>query len=133
MSSPLSEAQKHAIRIVPRITAAMSVLGSGFILLSTLRNRKVVGRTLLAGMSLTDFLSSMSYVIGDVAYPEKNGGRGNQATCNGMWMTTLRGALCLCTCNCTAHLSFLALLHTAQGFLCNLQVGAALYSGFLAW
>ena len=35
------------------------------------------------GMSLADLLSSLSYVLGSVAFPESAGGRGNQATCNG--------------------------------------------------
>lgn len=45
--------------------------------------RPLVGRNLLVGLSLMDLLSSMSYVIGSVAYPIEDGGRGNQATCNG--------------------------------------------------
>jgi hypothetical protein len=126
MSKPLTEAQEDAIKIIPRVTAGLSVCGSAFvlgsILLSVYRNRigrpgtttaaaaaattsskSVVGQRLLVGVSALDLISSMSYVIGDVAYPNSDGGKGNQATCN------------------------------AQGFLCNLQVGAALYSGFLAW
>ena len=125
MSKPLTERQQAAIKIIPRVTAGLSVCGSAFVLgsvlLSMYRNRigrpgdrgalatsitisnSVVGQRLLVGVSALDLLSSMSYVIGDVAYPVSDGGKGNQATCN------------------------------AQGFLCNLQVGAALYSGFLAW
>ncbi|CAB9527236.1 expressed unknown protein [Seminavis robusta] len=122
MAHPLSEAQSSAIRIVPRVLAGLSVLGSGSILVSVLSrivnwpccrrdrndcnsNKKnaIVGQTLLLGMSVADFLSSSIYVIGDVMFPVENGGKGNQATCN------------------------------AQGFFCNFQVAAALYSGFLAW
>ena len=55
------------------------------------------------GMSLADLVSSMAYVVGKAAFPEDQGGRGTQATCQ------------------------------AQGFICNFQVCAALYSGCLAW
>jgi len=106
----LTEAQKEAIRSVPRLTAALSIAGSGSILCSIFRKvwkgepEASLGRSLLLGLSLADFLSSLSYVVGDIAFPEGVGaGKGTQATCN------------------------------LQGFFCNLQVGAAIYSGFLAW
>ena len=83
----LSDAQQEAIKIVPRVTAALSVVGSASILFSELRRRNsdgnVVGRKLLIGMSVLDLLSSASYVIGNVMFPLEAGGRGNQATCNG--------------------------------------------------
>ena len=96
---PLSEAKQQALKIVPRITAALSVLGSAFILVSilTLRRRKMNHRTsqltgaastsLLVGMSVADLLSSSSYVIGSVAFPESIGGHGNNATCNGAFFS----------------------------------------------
>lgn len=122
----------------------------------------VVGRTLLLGMSLTDLISSLSYVIGNVAYPKENGGQGNQTTCNSKLVFLVACACALCTNSLSPFFLFkenkflsLTLSHTqlflstvffffffslktisnnlAQGFMCNLQVGAAIYSGFLAW
>lgn len=145
----MSELQMQAVRIVPRCTAGLSVLGSGYILYSVLwndnkcdryyhccsrwcccchrggggggtgdhdsgdddltnntpqqqlrrcqrkrsstsgirptrvrRHNAILGRNLLLGMSLADLLSSCSYVIGDIAFPQENGGLGNQSTCN---------------------------------------------------
>ena len=93
----LTEAQARALEIVPRITAALSVLGSTFIFISILvrrRQRQGVGQqrlalgndtgaSLLMAMSLADLLSSSSYVIGSVAFPQANGGQGSQVTCQG--------------------------------------------------
>ena len=91
----LSEAQQEAIKIVPRVTAALSVVGSASILFSALRRSRsnsdgnVVGLKLLIGMSVLDLLSSASYVIGNVMFPLEAGGRGNEATCNGKSDTLL--------------------------------------------
>jgi hypothetical protein len=109
MSAPLSDAQQAAVDIVPRITAGLSILGSGFVLgsvlLSSYRNRHVggggsppgttplVGRNLLASLSFMDLVSSFMYVIGDVAFPSSSGGMGNQATCDG---ETFLPGLCVC-------------------------------------
>lgn len=106
--APLTDAQKRATEIVPRFTSALSVLGSTFILFSILLRRRRhnnhrngtnrraplpsgddAGASLLMGMSVADLLSSCSYVIGSAAFPEANGGQGNQATCHGA---------CVCAC-----------------------------------
>mmetsp|Transcript_62530 Transcript_62530/g.152241 ORF Transcript_62530/g.152241 Transcript_62530/m.152241 type:complete len:482 (+) Transcript_62530:228-1673(+) len=143
MSSQLTDVQNAAIEIVPRCMAGLSVCGSACVLWTVFWNQRnakghqqqgrrrpasapqnqyqhqsnhrttpkrqpreplsQVAGNLLICLSMMDMLSSLTYVFGSVMFPTENGGKGNQATCN------------------------------AQGFFCNLQVGAALYSGFLPW
>ena len=40
-----------------------------------------IGWRILVGMSLADLVSSMAYVVGKAAFPDDQGGRGTQATC----------------------------------------------------
>jgi hypothetical protein len=109
-----SSTQLQMLKIIPRVTGSLSILGSTFIIydvvkVKTARNKnktkntgKVIDRFLI-GMSACDILASVSNpVILNLALPEKFGGKGNQATCN------------------------------AQGFFSQFVTATALYSGCMA-
>ena len=97
----LSEGQKTALRVVPRVTAALSFMGSAFILIARRRSRRrVVGQSLLLSMCVLDLLSSTSYLIGDAAFPTSR--HGSVATCN------IQGMLCHLQVGAAIHSGFLA-------------------------
>lgn len=108
MSSPPTPTQLQLLKIIPRITGSMSILGSGYIMGDILwRRRKQQSRIkvtdrLLIGMSVCDILASVSTpLVLDKALPEPMG-PGNQATCD------------------------------AQGFFSQFVTATALYTGWLA-
>mmetsp|Transcript_49449 Transcript_49449/g.75243 ORF Transcript_49449/g.75243 Transcript_49449/m.75243 type:complete len:487 (-) Transcript_49449:101-1561(-) len=113
MASPQ---QEKLLRIIPRVTGSLSILGSTFIIYDVVRTTwrersksnsknkpgRVINRCLI-GMSVCDILASFSNpVVLNLALPVEFGGKGNQATCN------------------------------AQGFFGQFVTATALYSGIMA-
>lgn len=74
-----------AFTTLPRVTGALSMFGSGWIVYEVLSNEKKrsdIQQRILLGMGLTDFLTSFHYVLGTMPFPEEDGGLGNHATCD---------------------------------------------------
>ena len=81
----MNEQQAMAFTTLPRVTGALSMFGSGWIVYEVLSNQKKRGdvqQRILLGMGLTDFITSFHYVLGTMPFALEDGGLGNRTTCD---------------------------------------------------